>query len=89
MTPVTSESKLRWRYFGGVMAVAAIFIALFIGTIFFVAGYFLRQSEEEYARNGIAADATVTGKDTKTERPVAGQKGAPKVTHVVRYRYQD
>ncbi|HLW64682.1 MAG TPA: DUF3592 domain-containing protein [Gemmataceae bacterium] len=82
------ESKLRWRYYGGGAAIVAIVAGLFLGTIFVLVGYFVRQNEEEYAKNGIASNATVTGKDQRMEPPT-GQKGGPRVTYTLHYRYQD
>jgi hypothetical protein len=82
------ESKLRWRYYGGGPALVALTIGSFLGIIFLAVGYFVRQTEEDYAKKGVAAVATVTHKDQRTEPP-SGQKGGPRITYTLHYRYQD
>src|SRR5262245_42398430 len=84
-----SESALRWRYFGGGPSLLGIAVGLFLGTIFLLVGYFVWRTEEDYAKNGVAADATVTRKDQQIEPHHAGQKGGPRTVYTLHYRYQD
>jgi hypothetical protein len=81
-------SSLRWRYYGGGSSIAAIVIALVLGSLFLLVGWFVRQKEEEYGANGVAVTATVTHKDSKLD-PRPGQKGGPKTYYTLHYRYQD
>ena len=82
-------ASLRWKYYGGGLALAAIAVGAVLGTIFLAVGYFVRQTEEEYVRNGVASTATVTRKDQRIETRPAGQKGGPKTVYTLHYRYRD
>src|SRR5262245_47950094 len=84
-----SESALRWRYYGGGSSLVGIAVGLFLGTIFLLVGYFVWRTEEDYAKNGVAANATVTRKDQQIEPHHAGQKGGPRTVYTLHYRYQD
>ncbi len=84
-----TDSALRWRYYGGPMAVVGIAIGLGLGAVFLTVGYVFWQTEEDYAHNGVAATATVTGKDSHVEQRQPGQRGGPRTVYTLRYHYQD
>jgi Protein of unknown function (DUF3592) len=83
-----TDAALRWRYYGGPMAIVGIAIGLGLGAVFLTVGYFVWQSEEEYAKNGVAATGTVTRKDSRVE-PRTGPKSGPRTVYTLHYRYQD
>jgi len=85
----TTESKLFWLYYGGGKAIVANAIAVFLGAIFLLVGYFVWQTEQEYALNGVAATGIVTRKDHRVEQRPPGQKGGPRTVYTLHYRYQD
>jgi hypothetical protein len=76
---------MRWNPYGGRAALMVIAVASLMATGFLVGGYSLLQSEAEYWKNGVAANATVTRKDVTLTTGVRSQSK----NFTVSYRYQD
>lgn len=83
-----SLARLRWRYCGGWRGLLGVVLGCLFGAAFFFAGYFARQTEEDFAASGVAATATVTGKDKRVES-TSPQRGGTKTVYSLRYRYRD